>query len=127
MVSREQREVCDGTLVVRTEQDGDFQLVSLCGELDLANCKTAEAELHEAMDGGRSQVVVDMRELEFIDSTGIALLVAVLRRNGDASRLRFIPSMSPAVARVLQLTGIDARLPLAEPPPDGAPEASGSG
>ncbi len=98
---------------------GDTHVVSLCGELDLANCKTAEAELDQAMNGG-GEVIVDMSELEFIDSTGIALLVAALRHNGEASRLRFVPSKSSTVTRVLQLTGIDERLPLVESSPDGA-------
>jgi anti-anti-sigma factor len=55
-----------------------------------------------------------MRELEFIDSTGIALLVAALGHNSDGDRVRFIPSPAPAVARVLELTGLAERLPLAE-------------
>ncbi len=113
---KNQRNISDGTLVVRCVRDGDTQVISLCGELDLANCTTAEAELHEALDSG-TEVVVDMRELEFLDSTGIALLVAALRRNGDATRLRFIPSQFPAVTRVLQVTGIAERLPFAEPSP----------
>jgi anti-sigma B factor antagonist len=121
----EQRDISDGALVVRHARQGDTQLISLCGELDLANCRTAEAELHRAMDAGENEVVVDMRELEFIDSTGIALLVAALHRNGEAGRLRFIPSRSPTVARVLQLTGIEERLPLAELPADDTAEAPG--
>jgi len=55
-----------------------------------------------------------MRELEFIDSTGIALLVAALGRGGSEPKVKFIPSTSPAVTRVLELTGLAERLPLAE-------------
>ena len=55
-----------------------------------------------------------MSELEFIDSTGIALLVATLGRNEDETRIRFVPSASPAVTRVLELTGLAERLPLVE-------------
>jgi anti-anti-sigma factor len=56
-----------------------------------------------------------MRELEFIDSTGIALLVAALgNNNGGEEKVHFIPSSAPAVTRVLELTGLSERLPLAE-------------
>jgi anti-anti-sigma factor len=113
-LSSEQREIADGTLVVRTSKDGDNQVVSLCGELDLANAGTAESALGAALETNDTQVVVDMSELEFIDSTGIALLVTAIGHDGDAARVRFVPSASPAVTRVLELTGLAERLPLAE-------------
>jgi anti-anti-sigma factor len=111
-MSSKQRDISDGTLVVRRAQDADAEVVSLCGELDLANAGTAETELREALSSG-GKVVVDMRELEFIDSTGIALLVSALGQNGNGAKLSFIPSESPAVTRVLELTGLAERLPLA--------------
>jgi anti-anti-sigma factor len=108
----EQREIVDGTLVVRTERSGDTRVIALRGELDLANAATAESALRDSLASG-VEVVVDMRELEFIDSTGIAMLVSALDGDG-APRLRFVPSPSPAVTRVLELTGLAERLPLAD-------------
>jgi anti-sigma B factor antagonist len=109
-----QRNISNGSLTVRTEAGADCWTVFLRGELDLANAATAEAALQDAFDATVAEVVVDMRELEFIDSTGIALLVNALGHNGDSARLRFIPSSHPAVTRVLDLTGVSERLPLAE-------------
>jgi len=109
----EKSEVADGTLLVRFEQDGDTEVIALCGELDLANTSTAEAALRGSLEAGRS-VIVDMRELEFIDSTGIAMLVASLNGDEGGSRIRFIPSSAPAVSRVLELTGLAERMPLAD-------------
>jgi anti-anti-sigma factor len=113
-MSSEQRDIADGTLVVRTAKDGETHMISLCGELDLANAGTAETALQASLADDASQVVIDMRELEFIDSTGIALLVAALGNNGNEERIRFIPSAAPAVTRVLELTGLSERLPLAD-------------
>jgi anti-anti-sigma factor len=113
-MSSDQRKIADGTLLVRTGSNGASRTIALCGELDLANAATAETALEQALDDDGA-VVVDMRELEFIDSTGIALLVAALGRNeAGEQRIRFIPSSSPAVTRVLELTGLAERLPLAE-------------
>jgi len=112
-MSIEQRDISDGTLVVRTAREPDRYLVTFRGELDLANVATAEAQLRKAIDAGDAPVVLDMSGLEFIDSTGIALLVSALGHNGDAARLSFVPSNSPAVTRVLELTGLAGRLPLA--------------
>jgi anti-anti-sigma factor len=113
-VSGKHQEIADGTLVVRTERNGDAHVIALCGELDLANASTAESELEASLSAGDTLVIVDMSELEFIDSTGIALLVAALGRNDPGARVRFVPSASPAVTRVLELTGLTKRLPLAE-------------
>ncbi|MET0557300.1 MAG: STAS domain-containing protein [Solirubrobacterales bacterium] len=111
MITKQQRDVADGTLAVRAHLNGSAQVISFSGELDLANAATAELELSAAM-ASDSQVVVDLRELEFIDSTGIALLIAALGRCEEGRELRFVPSQSAAVNRVLALTGVAARLPL---------------
>jgi anti-anti-sigma factor len=113
-MSSEQRDIADGTLVVRTAKEGDTHVISLCGELDLANAGTAETALEASLGENASRIVIDMRELEFIDSTGIALLVAALGNNGSEEKVRFIPSAAPAVTRVLELTGLSERLPLAD-------------
>ena len=109
----EKREIADGTLLVRTEKNGGTQTIALCGELDLANASTAESALQGFLDAG-IPIVVDMRELEFIDSTGIAMLVAALDDGDGEPLIKFIPSPAPAVSRVLELTGLAQRLPLAD-------------
>lgn len=108
MLSNE-REIRNGLLTVRLCRDGDRCHVFLNGEVDLANAEALEATLQEAMGEGAEQVVVDMRNLSFIDSTGIACLVRLLHAE-DADRLRFVHSSSPAVVRVLKLTGVEEKL-----------------
>lgn len=105
-------EVQSGLLVMRLTGAGEGRTVSLEGELELANSAIAEAGLREAMEGD-GQVVVDMRELSFIDCAGIALLVRLLR---ESDRLRFLPSEFLAVTRVLRLTGVDQKLKRAGSP-----------
>ena len=100
-------------LSIRSERNGTTHRIALEGELDLASADALEAELDAALAGG-SRVVLDMAELTFIDSTGIALLVAALGRAGDEGQLGFLPSRSLAVNRVLQVTGVDSRLPRAD-------------
>lgn len=101
-------EIKDGLLVVRQTQGGDSTRLALHGELDLANAQTLEMTLYEALHRG-DEVVVDMAKLEFLDSTGISVLVLALR-SPDAERLSFLPSESPAVCRLLSMTGMDERL-----------------
>jgi anti-anti-sigma factor len=101
-------EIKDGLLIVQQKQDGDCTRLILEGELDLANAHTLELTLHEALHRG-DRVVVDMAKLEFLDSTGISMLVMALKAP-HAERLSFLPSESPEVCRLLSLTGMDERL-----------------
>lgn len=112
MASGNTREISDGMLALRiAESDAECTIV-LRGELDLANAGTAETELEAAVENTAS-VVVDMRQLEFIDSTGIALLVRSIQADGSAGRLSFVPSEFEAVNKVLELTGVHERMQMA--------------
>jgi anti-sigma B factor antagonist len=108
------REVRDGMLTLRISIEA--QTLALVGELDMANASTLSSEL-ETLEVGAvtGPITIDMRELEFIDSTGIAVLVAAHRRAnaGDETRLRFIRSQATGVQRVMAVTGLDKELPFA--------------
>jgi anti-sigma B factor antagonist len=101
-------EIRDGLLILRRLREPGRTCLALHGELDIANAATLEASLEEALASG-DEVVVDLAKLQFLDSTGIALLVAALRGPG-AARLSFLPSESSEVHRVLALTGLEERL-----------------
>jgi anti-sigma B factor antagonist len=118
----EQRSIKAGPLKLQIEQYGETRVIQLSGELDLANAGPVERELQSALsDGGR--VVVDMSDLDFIDSTGIALLVNAAGEDDGDGRIRFLRSRAPGVIRVLELTGVADRLPFADGSPDGTMSA----
>ncbi|HEX6153854.1 MAG TPA: STAS domain-containing protein [Solirubrobacterales bacterium] len=98
----------DGLLTVEQLDEGLQLRLSVEGELDLSNAKTLEDALTEAFASDK-RILVDLGRLQFLDSTGIALLVAALGRS-DAERLSFVPSESSAVRRLLSLTGLDKRM-----------------
>lgn len=102
----------DGLLTVEQLDEGERIRLRLSGELDLSNVGTAETTLDAAL-GHERPVVVDMSKLEFLDSTGITLLVTAIRR-GNGALLTFLPSETASVRRVLSLTGLDQKLPLAD-------------
>lgn len=108
----EQREIVKGPLRVGTGHDGETCLVRLAGELDLSTISALEAELHRLMAEDLQTVVVDLEDLEFIDSTGLQCLYKVARRSrADGGRLRFIDARGQ-VDRLLRLTGIREELPI---------------
>ncbi len=107
------REIHDGTLTIRVRAEDDFCVIAVGGELDLANSATLEDELLGALGDRAGKVVLDMSGLEFIDSTGIAVLVRALGHEKANGRFTVVPTNSAAVARILKLTGVDKQLPLA--------------
>jgi anti-sigma B factor antagonist len=97
-------------LRIEHERTADAQLIRLKGEIDLANVDQARQALMEAMEGSAAAVIVDMSELEFIDSVGISMLLeaeAASRR--DSNRLAF-RGAHDEIARILELTGVDEQI-----------------
>jgi anti-sigma B factor antagonist len=108
------REVRDGMLTLRVGIDAQARTLALVGELDMANAATLAKELESLEAGAGSEpITIDMRELEFIDSTGIAVLVAAYHRaNSEGeSPLHFIRSKATGVQRVMDVTGLEKELP----------------
>jgi anti-anti-sigma factor len=97
-----------------TRQVGDVLVLSLTGELDMATAPELEEAIERAQGG--SQIVVDLRELTFIDSTGIRALIQVYTagQNGH-STVSFIRGRH-RVQRVLQLAGVQEFLGWTDPP-----------
>jgi anti-sigma B factor antagonist len=98
-------------LTVDVEQDGDALAIRPSGELDLSTTQILDAELRWAIEGDAAKLILDLSELRFIDSAGLRLLVFAVahsRTNGD--RLRMLRG-SGAVARALQVSGLDHSLP----------------
>lgn len=93
------------TFAARVEVEGEAAVLRLVGELDLSRGEAAEAGLAKALGQSPSgQVVIDMRELAFIDSTGISILVRAIKEHGSSLSIR--ESEALAVRRVLGLVGI---------------------
>lgn len=110
-MEQDSRQVRDGTLSIGVIADEAACRLLLSGELDLANALTLEAELKKAEGNGSALVRLDMSELEFIDSTGIAVLVAAHHRLAEkGGRLELVPSRAREVSRVLAITGLASEL-----------------
>jgi anti-sigma B factor antagonist len=111
-VPKQQEDRVDGLLAVRSNRYGDeVSVVSLAGELDLSNVDTAKEALRVA-GADAPLLVVDLFELEFLDSSGISLLVDV-SKGRDREGLRIVPSPSREVSRMLDLTDIGSLIRIA--------------
>jgi anti-sigma B factor antagonist len=98
------------------DRDGRVHIV-LGGELDIATAPELEQLVNERIDAGQ-EVVVDLRGLEFMDSSGIRVLVAAHARAGRAGTRVFVvrPAPNSAVAKIVEVSGLDGELNLLDDP-----------
>ncbi len=85
----------------------DAVKIALRGELDLEHAYTFDEELKRVEALEPRCICLDLRELTFLDSCGLARLVAARRRAMKAGRRLVLVRGSAAVQRVFQLTAVD--------------------
>jgi anti-sigma B factor antagonist len=100
-------------LTLQTTSNGGTAVIELAGELDLAGARTLEREL----DGiGAATLVVDLRGLEFMDSSGLRAIALAARRADHAGRRFALIPGAAQVMRVFDITRMRERLQfVAEP------------
>ena len=98
-------------------RNGGHDWVRPAGDLDLDTVHRVEAALGGLREEGAADVVLDLRGLTFMDSTGLRLVIRWHTAAQDEGfRFAIVPGPE-VVQRVFRLTGMDAHLPVAEPPP----------
>jgi anti-anti-sigma factor len=105
-----------GFSISTTDNDGRT-VVTVRGELDLATAPELETVLLERLDAGQ-QVVLDLRELEFMDSSGLRVLVTAHARatDGDPRFAVVRPRAGSEVAKILDIAGVEQQLNVVDEP-----------
>jgi len=100
----------DGLQVSTAVVDDARSVVSLSGELDMATADLLWAELEPVLQPGRT-VVLDCAQLEFMDSTGMRVLLRASRRADEIGGAFQMTAVPPPVERVLDLAGVTSEIP----------------
>ena len=91
---------------LRTEQRGATAVVVPIGELDIDTAHALEQGLDRAFDSASDRVVLDLRELDFIDSSGLRSLL-IARRCAENARKHFaLVAGSRELERTLEIAGV---------------------
>jgi anti-anti-sigma factor len=94
----------------------DVVKIALRGELDLEHAYTFDEELKRVEALGIRTICLDLRELTFLDSCGLARLVAARRRAMKSGRRLVLVRGPAAVQRVFQLTAVDEAFEIVNAP-----------
>lgn len=94
-------------LRISSADDGGRRVLSLIGSIDLSSRSLLTDAVGTAVaDDSIKQVVLDLSEVEFIDSTGLGAIVESSGRAEDTGRDFLLRNPSPRVGRILELTGL---------------------
>ena len=101
---------------VEVRRDGPTCVIAVSGELDLASSAALEEELARITGSDAEQMIVDLRSVEFMDSTGLSVLVKAHQQAQDSGQRFAVVRGSQQVERLLTLTGVADRMTLVDEP-----------
>ena len=93
-------------LFVRIAVEGINQLVVVTGELDLVNASHLETHLDAVIGSADGDVVVDLANVSFIDSTGLRTVLVAHDRLAQSGRTLAVRNPSVQVSRLLEICGL---------------------
>jgi anti-sigma B factor antagonist len=88
--------------------DDRTHVITVAGEIHVSTAPEFSRLLNDAIGDGRVQVVLDLTDVEFIDSTGLSVLLNGLRRVTRAGGRMALVCTNPTVLRLFVITRLDS-------------------
>ena len=89
------------------DAEGEAHVVELQGEIHVTTAPRLAEHLTEAIESGKTAIVLDMSGVEFIDSTGLSVLLNALRLAGQHQGRLVLVCTNRTVLRLFQITGLE--------------------
>jgi anti-sigma B factor antagonist len=102
--------------IVEERSQGPAVVLAVTGELDLRTSPELEEHLNRAFVAGTELVILDLRQIEFMDSTGLRVLLGAHQRAHENGRRFALVRGADQVERVLTLTGVRDLLTVVDAP-----------
>ena len=99
-------------LSVSTRVEDGRTIVAAVGEVDVYTAPVLDEALSTAVSGGATRLVVDLSGVDFLDSTGLSVLVKALKRVRDADGALDVVVTAERVNKVFRITGLDQVIPV---------------
>ena len=94
-----------------TKNVGNTTYIGLAGELDEHSALMTKQKLDEILDNANSRIVFDFSALDFMDSTGIGVLIGRYKKYKDNNKSFFLSGANSTLEKVLTLSGIYSIMP----------------
>lgn len=94
-------------LKIKVKEAGGLPVIKLVGEIDLSTSPQFKEKIYEIIESGKRDVIVDLNGLDFMDSTGLGVLVAALKKTRmEGGSIRLICKKNN-IMKVFTITGLD--------------------
>lgn len=90
----------------------EFSVVEVAGEIDVYTAPRLREQLVDLVDGGHFNIVVDMRGVEFLDSTGLGVLVGGLKRVRQHDGTLRLVCAQERILKIFRITGLTKVFPI---------------
>jgi anti-sigma B factor antagonist len=98
------------TLSVDSKAESLLAVVEATGEVDLATVPQLREAISDHIVAGRTSLLVDLRAVTYLDSTGLGVLVGAAKAAGSQGGSLRLVCDNPRVLRLLRITGLDKAL-----------------
>jgi anti-sigma B factor antagonist len=87
--------------------DSDRHVVAVRGEIDLFTAPELKQKLTDAIEAGKSRIVVDLSDTSFLDSTALGVLIGAVKRLRSRDGALVIVNIDQNIAKTFEITGLD--------------------
>jgi anti-sigma B factor antagonist len=94
-------------LSLSTRTQGDHTVLEVGGEIDVYTAPQLRERLIELVEGGGRHIVVDMEQVEFLDSTGLGVLVGGLKRARAQDGSLGLVCAQERILKIFRITGLE--------------------
>ena len=99
---------------MQVEHRDGWAVARVAGDLDLTTAPRLREQLVQVIVEGQPRLVVDLQAVDFVDSTGLGVLVGLLKRaRSQGGDLRLVSTRS-GLTKILEMTALDRAFPLAD-------------
>ena len=100
-------------LKVNVRYYDDIPVINAVGEIDVITAKALKSAALELLEPGNCSAIINLDHVEYIDSNGLGVIVALLRSASDKSARLCLSFTNPMIERLFSITGLDQVTPLA--------------
>ena len=94
-------------LVIKEKETEDSVEVVINGEVDIYTCQDLKSTLYQYVDKYGKSLVLDCARLNYIDSTGLGVFVAVLKKGKQIEKDITIENLKDSIAKLFSITKLD--------------------
>lgn len=99
-------------LSIESSLKGRWDVLTLQGEVDIYTAPKLKGAVVQSLEAGRNHLIIDLRAVDFIDSTGLGVLIGGVKRIKEGRGEMALVCSKGSILRLLGITGLDKVFPI---------------